>query len=66
MQRKVIKTVTGMKAYEQAIKQLSENIEEIEREMKRLMKRGRQLSSLNQDLDEYDRGHWHDYCLQRI
>jgi transposase len=38
MQRKVIKTVTGMKAYEQAIKQLSENIEEIEREMKRLMK----------------------------
>ena len=38
MQRKVVKTATGMKAYEQAIKQLSENIHEIEREMKRLMK----------------------------
>jgi transposase len=38
MQRKVVKTVTGMKAYEQAIKQLTENIQEIEREMKRLLK----------------------------
>jgi transposase len=38
MQRKVIKTATGMKAYEQAIKQLSENIQEIEQEIKRLMK----------------------------
>lgn len=38
MQRKVVKTATGMKAYEQAIKQLSENIQEIEREIKRLMK----------------------------
>jgi transposase len=38
MQRKVIKTATGMKAYEQAIKQLTENIQEIEREIKRLIK----------------------------
>jgi transposase len=38
MQRKVIKTATGIKAYEQAIKQLSENIQEIEREIKRLLK----------------------------
>jgi transposase len=38
MQRKVVKTATGMKAYEQAIKQLTENIQEIEREIKRLIK----------------------------
>ena len=38
MQRKVVKTATGMKAYEQAIKQLTENIGEIEREIKRLIK----------------------------
>ena len=38
MQRKVVKTATGMKAYEQAIKQLTENIVEIEREIKRLIK----------------------------
>jgi transposase len=37
MQRKVVKTATGMKAYEQAIKQLTENIGEIEREIKRLI-----------------------------
>jgi transposase len=38
MQRKVVKTATGIKAYEQAIKQLTENIQEIEREIKRLIK----------------------------
>ena len=38
MQRKIVKTATGMKAYEQAINQLNENIQEIEREIKRLMK----------------------------
>ena len=38
LQRKVVKTATGMKAYEQAIRQLTENIQEIEREIKRLIK----------------------------
>jgi transposase len=38
MQRKVVKTATGIKAYDQAIAQLSQNIQEIEKEIKRLMK----------------------------
>ena len=38
MQRKVVKTATGMRAYEQAIKQLTENILEIEQEIKRLIR----------------------------
>jgi transposase len=38
IQRKVVKTVTGIKAYEQAIAQLTQNIQEIEKEIKRLMK----------------------------
>jgi len=38
MQRKVVKTATGMKAYEQSIKHLTETIQELEREIKRLIK----------------------------
>jgi transposase len=38
MQRKIVKMATVMKTYEQAIRQLTENIQEIEREIKRLMK----------------------------